>query len=255
MKPPLCWLCLLFFPAWAFAQSAVFQPVTGFDVQGHRGCRGLYPENSLPAFRHALALGVTTLELDLAVSQDSQLVVSHEPWVSEVICRDSAGQPARGKADALWQRPYARIRSCDCGSAGNPRFPEQRNMATYKPLLTEVFDSVAVWTKRANRSPVAWNIELKSQPEWDGAFTPDVETFARLVVQMVDKYSLSEQMMIQSFDPRALEAVHRLNPRLCLVLLSERPGSLKKQLSRLSFPPACFSPWLLPSVRLMAKKA
>jgi glycerophosphoryl diester phosphodiesterase len=101
-----------------------------FDWQGHRGCRGLLPENSIPAFLKAVELGVTTLELDLAVSRDSQLIVSHEPWMNDVICLNADGsavEKGEGEKLLIWQMTAEEVQKCDCGSRGNPRFFEPSN--------------------------------------------------------------------------------------------------------------------------------
>ena len=121
--------------------TASAQPLAppGFDVQGHRGARGLAPENALPAFRRALELGVTTLELDTIISADSQVVVSHDPWMSEVFCSHPNGRPVEpGEDIAIYRLPYAEVARFDCGSRPNPRFPEQALAPAAKPLLRDV---------------------------------------------------------------------------------------------------------------------
>ena len=136
-------LWLLLITTFAFTEMTYAQPA--LDIQGHRGARGLMPENTVPSFIHALTLGVTTLELDVVVSRDSQVVVSHEPFLSSTICLSPDGKAIpveEEKRYNLYQMDYDDIRRADCGSKGNPRFPEQRKMAVAKPLLTEVIDSV-----------------------------------------------------------------------------------------------------------------
>ncbi|MCC6461173.1 MAG: glycerophosphodiester phosphodiesterase [Saprospiraceae bacterium] len=225
------------------------KPVTapaGFDWQGHRGCRGLLPENSIPAFLRALEFPeVVTLELDLAVSKDRQLIVSHEPWFNPGICRQPNGDSIAGR-DAekflLYERTADEIRGFDCGSQGNPRFAQQQKMKTYKPTLREVV--AAVRTQYPDR-PVRWNMEIKSQPEWDGRRTPPIEEFARLVATALHDMGLENQTVVQSFDPRALEAMHRINPALRLAFLIENANGPISNLARLSFQPAIYSPYYL----------
>lgn len=216
----------------------------GFDWQGHRGCRGLRPENALPAFLKALEFPqVTTLELDLAVSKDNQLIVSHEPWFNPAICLQPNGDSIR-KKDAekglIYEKTAAEIRTFDCGSLGNPRFPEQQKLKTYKPTLREVVEAV-----RPLRRDIRWNIEIKSQPEWDGLRHPPVEEFVRLAVSEIRALGLEKSATIQSFDVRALNALHRQAPDFQLAFLIENINSLEANLARLEFTPAIYSPYYL----------
>ena len=119
------------------------------DIQGHRGARGLLPENTIPAFLKALEYNVTTLELDLAVTADGQLIVSHEPWMNHSICTDSVGGTIDEEAERsfnIYQMAYKEVKRFDCGSMANPLFPDQRPLNVSKPLLTDVFDAVAAQT-------------------------------------------------------------------------------------------------------------
>ena len=193
----------------------------GFDVQGHRGARGLLPENTLPAFARALALGVTTLELDLAVSADRELVVSHEPWMSAEICRLPDGRPIRPDEEQdfkLFEMDYAEIAAFDCGSAGHPRFPEQRAQPARKPLLREVFALGEAYAAETGR-PVFYNVETKTQPERDGRFHPEPEPFVRLIAAEANRAGTGHRTTLQSFDVRTLQAAARLDLAFRLALL------------------------------------
>ncbi|MCS6930297.1 MAG: glycerophosphodiester phosphodiesterase [Saprospiraceae bacterium] len=222
------------------------RPVTtspGFDWQGHRGARGLAPENSIPGFLRALEFPqVTTLELDLAVSKDHELIVSHEPWFHPDICLQPNGSRiSTNEAEriALYSLTAAEIRTYDCGSLRHPRFPEQQPQPTHKPTLREVVEAVrATYPTRA----VRWNIEIKSRPEWDGIYTPPVDTFARLVVETIRALGLQQACTVQSFDPRALRAVRALYAELPLALLVENLLGPAKNLKRLGFVPSIYSP-------------
>lgn len=224
-------------------------PVTvpaGFNWQGHRGCRGLLPENSIPAFIKALEFPeVVTLELDLAVTKDNQLIVSHEPWFNPNICRQPGGQPIAA-ADSvrflIHQMTVDEVQAFDCGSQGNPRFPGQQKMPTYKPTLREVVAEVCA--RYPGRS-VRWNMEIKSQPEWDGVRTPPIGAFAQLVVQALHELRLTDNTTVQSFDVRALQAVRQIAPQQRLALLTENALSLEYNLNKLGFQPAVYSPYYL----------
>ena len=140
------------------------------EIHGHRGCRGLRPENTLPAFLHALALGVDVIELDVVVSADNQVLVSHEPWLNPEICLGPSGQRIGGDATRefnLYHMLYADIRRCDCGQLRHPDFPEQLAMPAHKPLLSEVLMSLEAAAQQLGRTPVCYSIEIKSSPEGD----------------------------------------------------------------------------------------
>jgi len=216
------------------------------DWQGHRGARGLMPENSIPGFKRALELGVTTLEMDLVISQDSQVVVSHEPWLSPDICQYPDGTRLREGADTaynLFAMPYAQIRQFDCGSKPHPRFPDQEKLITYKPLLHEVIDRAEAHARRLGRKPPHYNLEIKRRPAWDSVFHPEVHTFVNLVVNLIRDQRIAQRSMIQSFDLETLQLVHQQAPDLPLALLIEHEGAPQENLAQLGFTPAVYSPW------------
>lgn len=242
------WLMLAVLPflACKFTEKRPVPVPTGFDWQGHRGARGLLPENSIPAFLKALEYpDVTTLELDLAVSKDHQLIVSHEPWFNPDICRQPDGSPVpKNAADTLWlyRLTAADMRAFDCGSLRHPRFPEQQPTPTHKPTLREVVEAVrAVFPQKT----VYWNIEIKSRPDWDGRRTPPIEVFAQLVADEVKALGLEQTANVQSFDPRPLQILHARNPDLRLAFLIENVQGPQANLDRLGFTPDIYSPYYL----------
>lgn len=251
---PFLWLMFAALPFFACQSALKNEPITpraGFDWQGHRGCRGLMPENSLPAFLHALDFPeVVTMELDLAVSKDNQLIVSHEPWFNPSICLLPGGDSIRSRdaeKNLIYQYTVAEIRNFDCGSLGNPRFPQQQKQKTYKPTLKEVV--AAVRAKAPNRV-IHWNIEIKSQPEWDGLRHPPVEEFVRLVVAELKTLGLEKDANVQSFDVRALQAMHRQAPDIRLAFLIENVWGMDTNLKKLGFTPQIYSPYY----QLVSKK-
>lgn len=220
-----------------------------FDWQGHRGCRGLMPENSLEAFVKALEFPeVRTLEMDLAVSKDKELIVSHEPWFNPSICLQPNGDSIRRSDEHKWliyQMTTAEIRAFDCGSIGNPRFPEQQKQKTRKPTLLEVVEAV-----KPNNPNIFWNIEIKSRPDWDGVRHPPIPEFCDLVLAELNLYGLTRQVTIQSFDVRPLQYIHRVAPHVKLALLVENIRGLEYNLSNLGFQPDIYSPYF----RLLSRK-
>lgn len=217
-----------------------------FDWQGHRGARGLMPENSIPAFKKALDMGVTTLEMDVVISQDKQVVVSHEPFFSASICLDEQGNEipkSREKQLNIYQYPYDTIRAFDCGLKGNKDFPQQQKLKTHKPLLREVIREVETYRQQQQLPPVAFNIEIKSSPEGDNVFHPAPEAFSDLVYQVIKDALPAERVIIQSFDFRALRYWHENHPEYRLAALVGNPKSVETNLSELGFTPQIYSPY------------
>lgn len=231
-----------------------------FDLQGHRGARGLWPENSLPGMLEAVRLGVTTLELDVVITADSQVVLSHEPWMNPSICLAADGaklSPAEGKQRSIFQMTYAELRRYDCGSQGHPLFPEQQKMQVHKPLLRELFEAVEAYTRAQQLPPVHYNIEIKSLAGEEGFHRPALATYVDLVVQQIQAAGLTERCIIQSFDPAALRYLRAQHPPLRLAYLVESKLNHKAALKALGFVPDVYSPYhklLRPALLRYAKK-
>lgn len=220
-----------------------------FDLQGHRGARGLAPENTIPAFQRALGLGVTTLELDVVISSDGKVVVSHEPWMNDTICSLPSGEPipgGEGREHNIFALTYAEIARYDCGLRGNPRFPEQTKQPATKPLLRDVIALAEAYSAEnyPSSAPVRYNIETKSQPESDGLFHPEPERFTQLLYAVVSEAGVVSRASIQSFDPRTLTVARRLDPTWPTVLLVEYDSgmSMEEHVERLGFAPVVYSP-------------
>ena len=249
-------LLVFLFPVVLFYSCTNNQPITdgttevlpvreNFDWQGHRGARGLLPENSIPGFLKALEFDIKTLELDLVVSKDSQLVVSHEPWMSSTICQDIEGNPIaeeEEKAFNIFGLTYEEINGFDCGNKGHNGFPEQQAMKVAKPAFVEAVKQVEAYCKANNRTLPYYNVEIKSKPDWDNTYTPVPDAFAKLVVEAVAVLGIQERICIQSFDPRSLQAVKELNDKLTLALLVGNTKGLEGNLGALGFTPEIYSP-------------
>lgn len=219
---------------------------TPFDWQGHRGARGLMPENSIPAFRKALDLGVTTLELDVVISRDKQVVVSHEPFFSSEICAGPEGKAitkGEEKSRNIYQYTWQQIKGFDCGSRGNPRFPEQQKQKAHKPLLSEVIRAMEAYRKEKNLPPFRYNVEIKSTPAGDNVFHPEVPEFSQLVYGVLSGQLTPERYTLQSFDFRVLRYWREKYPDVQLVALTEDTKGVDKNLQELGFTPAFYSPY------------
>lgn len=216
-----------------------------FDVQGHRGARGLMPENSLPAFMLALDSGVTTLEMDLSISKDNQIVVSHEPWMSAEYCLDPSGKEIKTKDEKkfnIYKMTYEEVKLWDIGSKGNPRFPEQIKIKASKPLLSDVIVAAENHAKNFTKYLPDYNIEIKSEPQTDGKFHPKPEEFSDMVYQLIDQYLPWDRVVIQSFDFRVLKYWHRKYPEVRLAALVENLKTIDENLKDLGFVPDIYSP-------------
>ncbi|MCB0572696.1 MAG: glycerophosphodiester phosphodiesterase [Phaeodactylibacter sp.] len=218
-----------------------------FDWQGHRGTRGLKPENTVPAFLKALEFPqVKTLELDLAVSADTLLVVSHEPWMSHHICSHPGGAPVTEQEEnslLIYQMPYEEVKKYDCGSRGNSRFPQQQAIPAYKPLLSEVVAAVDAYCAEKGRERPRYNIEIKSEPAYDGIKSPPPAEFARLVLDAVTRLGIKDHACIQSFDVRPLQELHRMDSTLYTALLIDNSNGVDANLQELGFLPDAYSPY------------
>lgn len=216
-----------------------------FDIQGHRGCRGLMPENSIAGFLKAIDLGVTTLELDVVISRDSQVVISHEPWLSPVICKSPTGEdiPESSERDwNLYQMNYEEIAQCDCGQRRHPRFPDQQLSFSAKPLLSEVIDTVEAYLVSHNLPAVSYNIETKSSPDSDEIFHPTPVKFVELLLAIIEEKGIEDRVFVQSFDPRTLRETRKINPDIALVLLVEGENPGEDRIEKLGFTPDVYSP-------------
>ncbi len=190
-----------------------------FDLQGHRGARGLAPENTLPGFEAALKIGVTTLELDLAVTKDDMLVVSHDPRLNPDITRGPDGSWLRAGPD-IRSLTFAELQKFDVGrirsdTAYAARFRDQQGMDNVRiPALTEVFELAT----RLGADRVRFNIETKASPDRE---TVPPELFAALVAKTVRESGLTSRVSVQSFDWRTLKALQQIAPeieRVCLTI-------------------------------------
>ena len=210
--------------------GAFVTAATGFDLEGHRGTRGLAPENTLAAFRRALAIGVTTLETDLAVTRDDILVISHDPFLNPDLVRTPDGRWLAQKGPAIRTLALDELKRFDIGrvdpkSAYAAQFPAQQPADGERfPTLREVFDLV-----KASGKAVRLNIETKITPN-NPEETVDPATFARLVVDAVRDAGVADRVTVQSFDWRTLVAVQKLAPALptvCLTIETENNDNVK----------------------------
>jgi glycerophosphoryl diester phosphodiesterase len=218
-----------------------------FDIQGHRGCRGLMPENTIPGMYKAIDLGVTTLEMDVVVSKDHKVVVSHEPWFESEITTKPDGSfiPAKDVMKYnMYEMTYDSIMKYDVGMKPHPRFPKQQKIKAIKPLLSDLFDSVENYLTQKQIPKIRYNIEIKSLPPGDNRFQPVPSVFVELVMAVVKEKKMEDRVIIQSFDYRPLQYLHEKYPGITISLLIEdsNESDFAGQLEKLGFTPAIYSP-------------
>ncbi len=212
------------------------------DLQGHRGARGLKPENTLPAFAHALTLGVTTLELDCAITKDGVVVVSHDSTLNPDITRAPGGRWLAGGGSPIRQFTYEELRSFDVGridpeSAYAKRFPQQQPVdGTRMPRLAEVF----ALARKAGNDTVRFNIETKISP-LQGERTVAPDSFAQALIILILKENIASRVTLQSFDWRTLAVVQKEAPQIATVYLTAQQSWQDNLLAR-----QASSPWTAP---------
>lgn len=218
-----------------------------FDKQGHRGCRGLMPENTIPAMRTALDLGVTTLEMDVVITKDKKVVLSHEQWFGEEITTKPDGKyigPREERKHNIYWMTYEEVKLFDVGMKPHPRFPSQKKMKAVKPLLSDVIDSVQAYMMTRKRPFPFYNIETKSNPEFDAVFQPKPDEFVELLMGVIKEKGIENYVIIQSFDFRTLQYLHQKYPdiRTAMLIEADDNRSFSEQLKQLGFTPTIYSP-------------
>ncbi len=235
-----------------FISLSIFsQPI--FDIEGHRGCRGLYPENTIVAFIEAVKLGVNTLEMDVVVSKDGKLVVSHDPSINCEIC-NYCDDGKDKKEFRIYHLDYDFIKTIDCGSKINEKFPEQKKMFASKPLLSEVIDTVEKFIKQNHLPPVQYNIETKSTVDGDDVNHPKPAVFAKLLYDLLKEKKVLSKCIVQSFDPRTLQVIHQIDSTTTTALLIADIDSFEKNIAQLGFTPTIYSPNVMLVTEKMIEK-
>jgi glycerophosphoryl diester phosphodiesterase len=217
------------------------------DVQAHRGGMALLPENTIAAMLNGVKLGVKTLELDVVISGDGKVVVSHDAYMSSDFMRKPNGadiSKAEERSIALYKMTYDSISRFDAGTKPHPRFPEQLKMKIHKPLLSDLIDSVEAYVRLNKLKPVYYNIETKISPAGDGIYNPSPDVFVQTLMEVINKKAIKNRLIIQSFDVRTLQILNKTEPtiKLALLTLGKSKGGLDDDLNKLGFIPDIYSP-------------
>ena len=199
---------------------------TQFDLQAHRGGRGLMPENTLVAFSKAMEIGVTTLELDVGITQDGVMVISHDRFLNPDVIRDAEGRHLTERGATLMSIPFAELQRFDAGrlkpdSNYAKSFSQQQAVDGERiPALSALFELA----KKRNASDVRFNIETKISPNAAGETLPP-EPFVRALIAEIRNAGLTARATIQSFDWRTLQIAQKEAPEIVTVYLSSQQGA------------------------------
>lgn len=226
---------------------SAIKELQAFDKEGHRGCRGLMPENTIPAMLKALDIGVTTLEMDASFSKDKKILLSHEPFFNHAITTKPDGSFIEEKDEHsynMYHMDYDSIKKYDVGLKPNPKFSQQQKLPVTKPLLGDVFDSVKAYIAVHKRPYPFFNIETKCMPETDNIYHPEPPEFVDRLMQLIIGKKMEAQVIIQSFDFRSLQYLHQHYPLMKTAMLIEGSDkrSLEQQIHDLGFVPTIYSP-------------
>lgn len=220
-----------------------------FDLQGHRGARGLLPENTIPGFLLALDYGVDTIELDLVVTKDGKLLVSHEPWFHHHISSKPDGTPVTEEEQMeynIFEMTYEETTAFDVGKRGHPLYPRQQPMAIQKPLLRDAVRAIEMYVEEYQLKPVSYNIETKSVPDLYGVMYPLPDQYATILAaeltELDSEFGIMNRVIIQSFDPATLIEFRKLRPDVAQAILVSRDEPIQYYLDQLGYTPEIWSP-------------
>src|SRR5690606_29031822 len=220
-----------------------------FDAESHRGGRGVMPENTIPAMLYSLSLdGITTLEMDIKVTADGKLVLSHDDYLNPWITTKPNGEiltEEEKKEYVFMQMDYAEIKKFDVGLKEHHLFPNQHKMEAYIPLLEDVIDSVQRFIEIEGRDQVFYNIETKSSEEGDHKYNPVPEEFVKLLMEVIEKKGITPYVIVQSADVRTLRVLKEKYPHVrssYLVGARRKDFTVEEDLEVLGFQPDIYSP-------------
>ncbi|MBC7949033.1 MAG: glycerophosphodiester phosphodiesterase [Chitinophagaceae bacterium] len=221
-------------------------PMPAFNKEGHRGTRGLMPENTIPAMYKAIDYDVNTVEVDVVFSKDGEVVISHDVYFHPDITTTPQGVHLTNKEaqqHQLYGMNYDSIRKYDVGMKSHPEFPRQQHMPAYKPLMGELIDSTDAYARRKGKT-ILYNIELKTNPANDGVKHPPVEEFVDKVMKVLLDKNVVNRCYLQSFDFRPLQILHRKYPGLVTAVLisGNDKRSFAQQMTELGYTPEMYSP-------------
>lgn len=223
--------------------SATKVEFPAFSTEAHRGGRGLMPENTIIAMRNAIDFGITTLEMDTHITKDGKVVVTHDDYLSPSFMLTPEGKEIP-KSDAkkypVYQMDYSLLKQFDLGSKFHADFPQQKKIKTHIPLLADLIDDVQQYSK--GKRQMFYNIETKCSAKGDGIVNPGPEDFVKLLMDVIEKKGITPYVVIQSFDKRTLQVLHKKYPQVRTSFLVSNKKTLEENLEDLGFNPFILSP-------------
>jgi glycerophosphoryl diester phosphodiesterase len=205
-----------------------------YKIFGHRGCRGVLPENTIIGFQKALEAGADGIEWDIVVNKDNQLVISHEPYMDATYCLDSNGQEFNKSEQNnfnIFNMNQKEVESFDCGYKVNPKFPDQKLAHAVKPLLQDAF-------LQLDLSETTVLFEVKSDEKDYGVFQPQPDAFAKLIFEEVKNFKYKDNLIYMCFDPNLLNELHKLMPDAKYVYLTYKPfKGIENHINDIDFTP------------------
>lgn len=217
-----------------------------FFKTGHRGTRGLMPENSIPAMEKGIEAGANTVEMDVHITKDGQVIVYHDESFNPAYTTMPDGSDIskeQRKQYTFYQMNYDDVRKFIIGKKEYPAFPQQQRVATYTPLLSELIDSVDTYTTANNLPAVYYLIEIKSNAKTDGLEQPAPEEYMKTLMAVLKPKNLGSRLFLQSFDMRPLQVLHREYPDIKLgFLTSNKKAGFEENISQLGFNPFFYNP-------------
>ncbi|BAO55120.1 glycerophosphodiester phosphodiesterase family protein [Nonlabens marinus] len=214
-----------------------------FITIGHRGARGLLPENTIPSMIRAVEDGAEMLEMDIQFTGDGKVIVAHDPYVNSKFTLDKYGNELPDKPSYFSQMPYAAIEQYDVGSKFHAGFPKQEKVKVSIPTLKNLITAVEDFTTREQREPVFYTIEIKSDPKTDLTYHPEPEQLVAQVAAVLEKLKVADRCCLQSFDVRQIQEVRRSFPEISIAYLTaDGSKSLAEHLMLADCHPDIFSP-------------
>lgn len=228
-----------------------------FSTEAHRGGRGLMPENTIMAMRHAVDLGVTTLEMDTHITADGEVVVTHDDYLSSnYILKPDGKEIAKGEQKKLivYKMKYEDLRKYDVGSKFYAAYPQQKKVKAHIPKLADLIDSVQTYLKENNKKQVFYNIETKSSVKGDNLHQPEPAVFVKLLMDVVIKKKITPFVVIQSFDKRTIQLINKKYPQVKTSYLVSNNSTFEEHIAELGYKPFIYSPaFKLVTPELVAK--
>lgn len=216
-----------------------------FDKQAHRGGRGLMPENTIASEKNAINYDCT-LEMDLQMSKDKKIVVSHDAYFNSDFCLTPAGDSMTkkdGLSRLIYDMPYDSVAKYDVGLKPYPTFPKQKKIHEIKPLLSVLIDSVEAYAKEKHHIN-HYNIEIKSNAKYDGKYYPTLQEYVDSAMKIILDKGIASRTMMQSFDVRALRMIREKYPKIQTSYLvgANDKKTVQGYIDELGFKPDIFSP-------------